>query len=99
MESPGTVIVAVVALGLVFVVLPLVVYTFSYYRPSRTAECPETGEKVRLDIDAGRAAWTTALGRPSLRVRWCTLWPGRKGCAQECTASPEVERPPVKESV
>jgi cbb3-type cytochrome oxidase subunit 3 len=99
MESPGTLILAVVALGLLFVVLPLALYTYYYYRPSRTVACPETGEKVRLDIDAGRAAWTTALARPSLRVRWCTLWPSRRGCAQECTTSPEVERPPVKERV
>ncbi len=89
MESPGTVIIAIIALGVLFVV-----YTFCYYRPSRTLACPQTGEKVRLDLDAGRAAWTTALGRPSLRVRWCTLWPGRKGCAQECVTSPEVQAPP-----
>ena len=99
MESPGIVIFAVVALGVLFVLVPLVIYTFGRYRASRTVACPETGEQVRLDLDASRAAWTTALGRPSLRVRWCSLWPQRKGCAQECTASPEVERPPAKEPV
>jgi len=99
MESPGTVIVAVVALGVLFVLVPLFVYTLGYYRPSRALACPETGEKVRVDIDAPRAAWSAVLARPRLRVRWCTLWPRRQGCAQECTASPEVERPPERELV
>ena len=99
MESPGTVIIAVVALGVLFVLVPLFVYTLGYYRPSRTLACPQTGEKVRLDVDAPRAAWTTVFGRPSLRVRWCTLWPGRRGCAQECVTSPEVQGPPERVQV
>jgi len=99
MSSPGTVIFAIVALGVVFVLVPLIIYTIGYYRPSRFLACPETGRPVHVDIDASRAALAAALGRPRLRVRWCTLWPQKKGCAQECVALPEVQQPPERVEV
>ena len=92
MSSPGILIVVILAVGIVFVLVPLVIHTFARYRGSRVLACPETGEQVRLDLDASRAALTSALGRPRLRVSWCTLWPRRKSCAQACLASPEVEK-------
>lgn len=99
MNSVGTLIVAILAVGILFVLVPLVIHTFGRYRGSRVLACPETGEPVRLDLDATRAALTSALGRPRLRVSWCTLWPRRKGCAQECVASPEVEKPAPEKRV
>ena len=93
MSSPGILIVAIAAVGVLFVLVPLVLHTLARYRAPRVLACPETGERARIDIDAGRAALTSALGRPRLRARWCTLWPQRKGCAQECLTSPEVEKP------
>jgi hypothetical protein len=97
MGNPGGVIVAVVTLGILFVLIPQALYTFHRFRRARALACPRTGERVRLDIDAPRAAVTSVFGRPRLRVGWCTLWPQRQGCAQECLASPEVEKPAPQE--
>ncbi|MBI4522234.1 MAG: hypothetical protein HY695_00290 [Deltaproteobacteria bacterium] len=77
----------VVGLGLVYVLLPLVVHTFQRYCSKRILQCPETQETVQVEIDPRRAAFSSAFGRPLLRVTNCTLWPKRKGCHQECTRS------------
>ncbi len=92
MISPGAAIVIIVAVGILLVLLPVMAYTFTRYRAPRVLACPETGEQVRLGIDAARAALTSALGRPRLRVRWCTLRPLWDGCAQSCLQLPEIER-------
>lgn len=93
MSSPGILIVAILAVAFLFVLVPRVLHTLAFYRAPRTVSCPETGAPVRLDLDASRAALTSAFGRPRLRVNWCTLWPQRERCAQACVNSPEVERP------
>ena len=91
MSYPGAAII-IIAVGILFVLLPVAAHAFARYRAPRVLACPETGEQVRLGIDATRAALTSALGRPRLRVRWCTLWPVWNGCAQSCLQLPEIER-------
>ena len=77
-------IAGVVTLGLYFVVAPAIVSTFRRYRGRRTIVCPETDRIAEMEIKAGRAGVMAAFGKNSLRVKWCSLWPGRKGCAEEC---------------
>jgi hypothetical protein len=74
----------VVTLGLYFVVAPAVVSTFRRYRRCRTIICPETDRIAEMEIRAGHAGMMAALGKHDLRVKWCSLWPRRKGCAEEC---------------
>ena len=74
----------VVALGGLYVLLPLVINTFQRYRNKRVKICPETGSLAEVDIDARRAALTSAIGRPHLRIKNCTLWPKKKGCGEDC---------------
>lgn len=93
MSNPWIVIGAILAIALLYVLLPRVTHILALYRATRKLECPETGKPARLDIDASHAALTSVLGEPRLRVRWCNLWPARKDCGQECTASPDMERP------
>ncbi len=93
MSNPGTVIVLILTVGVLFVLLPLAAHTFARYRPTRALRCPETGEPVRLDVDASRAALTSAFGQPRLRVKWCTLWPGRGRCGQSCLRHLDVAPP------
>lgn len=93
MSSAAILIVVILAVGILYVLVPRVLHIWAQYRAPRALSCPETGKPVRVDLDAPRAALTSAFGRPRLRVMWCTLWPQRKGCAQECVASPEVEKP------
>jgi hypothetical protein len=77
-------IAGVVTLGLYFVVGPAVVSSYRRYRGRRTIICPETDQIAEMEIKAGQASVMAALGKHDLRVKWCSLWPRRKGCAEEC---------------
>ncbi len=93
MSAVGMLIVAIVAVGVLFVLLPLGAHTFARYRAARVLPCPETGQRAQVGIDAARAAFTSAFGSPRLRARACSLWPARRGCAQRCLDLPEVRMP------
>ena len=97
MSYPGAVIIAA-AVGILLVLLPVMAHTFARSRAPRVLACPETGEQVRVGIHATRAALTSGLGRPRLRVRRCSLWPAWNRCAQSCLQLPEIERAAVSES-
>jgi hypothetical protein len=77
-------IAGVVMLGLYFVVGPAVLNTYRRYRGRRTIICPETDQIAEMEIKAGRAGVMAAFGKRDLRVKWCSLWPRRNGCAEEC---------------
>ncbi len=93
MSDPGIVIIAILALAALYVLLPRVTDILARYRRAWVLSCPETGAKAELGIDASRAAFTSAFGRPRLRAKQCSLWPKRKGCAEGCLRLPEVESP------
>ena len=77
-------IAGLVALGLYFVIAPVVTNTYRRYRNRKTIICPDTGQIVEVDLKAVRASLMSTLGKHSVRVKWCSLWPRKKGCAQEC---------------
>jgi len=77
-------IAGVVILGLYFVIGPAVVSTYRRYHGRRTIICPENDQIAEMEIKAGRAGVMALFGRHPLRVKWCSLWPRRKGCAEEC---------------
>ena len=77
-------IAGVIIIGLYFVVAPAVLSTYRRYRGRKTIICPETDQIVEMELKAGRAGVMAALGKQDLRVKWCSLWPRRKGCAEEC---------------
>ena len=91
MNSPAIVIVAILAVAALYVLLPRVAHVFARYRDTRFLPCPDTGGNADISIDAPRAAFTSALGRPRLRVKRCSLWPARRGCGETCLRVPEVE--------
>jgi len=93
MTTPGIVIAAIVALAALFIIAPLILHTVSRYRAARMLACPETGERTRVDIDATYAGLTAPLGKPRLRVRWCSRWQGRTVCDEGCLQSAEARRP------
>lgn len=84
MSTPLIVIAAITGLAVLYVLLPVAAHTFFRYRAKRVVSCPETGEGAEVGIDAGRAAFSSALGRTILRVKGCSLWPEREGCGQDC---------------
>ena len=77
-------IAGVVTLGLYFVVAPAAISTYRRFHGRRTIICPETDRIAEMEIKAGHAGIMAALGKHALRVKWCSLWPQRKGCAEEC---------------
>jgi hypothetical protein len=84
MKIPLITMSAIIALAVLFVLLPVVVHAFQRYRKKRVLRCPETGGLAEVDIDAPRAAFSSAFGKPLLRVKNCSLWPKRKGCGEDC---------------
>lgn len=84
MSHPWIVLVAVLAVALLYVLMPLVADTFRRFRSPKVLTCPETGGKAEVGIDASRAALTSAFGQPFLRAKSCTLWPEKERCKQEC---------------
>jgi hypothetical protein len=92
MDYPVLVILAVLGIGLLFVVLPVVLTTLSEHREPRRVVCPATGGPATISVDAGRAARTAAFGRVRLSVEKCTLWPERQSCSRACL-SPLVQAP------
>ena len=75
MTHPGLEILGMVAMGLLLVVLPIMLVTYYRYRKQKVINCPETQGAAEVQLDARRAAFTSALGRPLLAVKACSLWP------------------------
>lgn len=84
MDKPLLVLAAIAALGLVYVVFPVVMDAFMRYRKSRRVSCPEAGKAADINIDARLAALQAGLGKTKLQVAHCSMWPERKGCGQNC---------------
>lgn len=84
MNTPLILIGAILALGLIYGVLPVVIHTFQRFRKRKVVTCPQTHSLAEVDLDAGHAALTSAFRKPLLRVADCSLWPEKKGCAEDC---------------
>ncbi len=84
MKTSLITIAMVVALGGLYVLLPLVIHTVQRYRNKEALTCPETNGPAEVNIDAPRAAFSSAFGRPLLKIKNCTLWPKKKGCDEDC---------------
>jgi hypothetical protein len=94
--NPWTILSAIAVLAIVYVLLPVALTTFARFRRQQNLRCPEAGQEAGLLFDPGRAALSACLGRPSLRVRNCSLWPARRGCGQACADLPESEMQEVR---
>ena len=96
MESLWLAILLILAVGVVFVLLPTILSTFYDYRRKRSVICPELQRTAEIGVDAGRAARSSLFGRLRLRVESCTFWPERRGCAQACLRSLEPPAEPFQ---
>ena len=86
-------IAGVVTLGLYFVIAPVFVDTYRRYRNRKTIICPDTGEIVEVEIKALTAGLMALLGNQRARVKWCSQWPRKKGCAEGCVKEHWWSRP------
>ena len=87
MKIPLITMISVIALGVLYVLIPVAANTYRRFHRRRGLRCPETGGFAEVDIDAHHAARSSAFGRMRLRIKNCTLWPKRKGCAERCLKS------------
>ena len=74
----------IIFLGSIYVIAPVVTATYRRYRMRRTVICPETGQIAEVELRAVQASLISALGKHGVRVKWCSLWPRKKGCAEKC---------------
>jgi hypothetical protein len=85
METPLLMIAVIVATGLVLVVIPVALDSYQRFRHRKVLVCPDTHQMAEVMPKAWDAALRTALARkPSLRVKWCSLWPKKMGCDEKC---------------
>jgi hypothetical protein len=77
---------AIAAVGLLYVVLPIGADAFFHLRGPRVVTCPDTQAPVEVDLDARFGALTALRGHPKLRVKHCTRWQDARlqHCAQDC---------------
>jgi hypothetical protein len=85
METPLLLIAALVATGLVFVVIPVGLDAYRRFRYRKVIVCPGAHQMAEVMPKAWDAALMAASAKqPVARVRWCSLWPKRKGCDEKC---------------
>ena len=94
MEIPLLIISAIVSIGLLFVLLPTACKVYQRFRDRKVVICPHTDQIAEVMPKAWHAAFMATFGRKSMpRVKWCSLWPKRKGCDEKCM---EENWPPIE---
>jgi hypothetical protein len=86
MSTLSTTLIAIAAVGVLFVVLPVATDVYLRFRGRRKVTCPETHGAVEVSVDAWHAAATALPGPPRMYVTDCTRWPERERCGQTCMA-------------
>jgi hypothetical protein len=76
-----------VLLGVAY--LAVAVRTYRRVHALRVVHCPAAGTTEAVRLAAGSPSLTLGLGTKP-HVAYCSLWPTRQGCAQQCLAEIEV---------
>ena len=88
--NPTTVIPLLVAIALVFVVLPVAIAAYRFYRAPRSVRCPRLRAKAIVTVDAQRAALAAVVGSQALSATACSLLAEVPGCRTECLTGKEA---------
>ncbi len=89
--NPWVLLLALVAVAVVFVVAPVGAAAFAYYRRPWRLTCPHAVVEAQIKVDATRAAVAAVLGRGSPSIVRCSLWSRLRGCREECLQLPAGE--------
>ena len=84
MNSVFLLIAAIIALGALCNIFPLMRHVYNRFRHRKVVMCPDTQSLADVELNAGWAAFTALFRKPVPRVKSCSLWPGKKRCAQAC---------------
>jgi hypothetical protein len=89
-----SIIAAIVALGAVYVLVPVAAHTYRRLLGPKTVTCPETLRRTRIELDARHGALTSTFGDAKLKVAKCARWPDHRDCDQNCLeeGEPAVSR-------
>ena len=85
------VLLAVLALALAFVCIPLALTTYTQWRRPWRLTCPRAGSVAQIQVGATRAAVGEMFGRRP-EIDRCSLWPALAGCRQECVDGPAARQ-------
>ena len=91
--DPWIVMPSLIAIAIVFVVLPIALGTYTAYRGPKTVRCPVDGQPAAIRVERGIAAVSAVAGVRAHCIASCSLWPGRVGCNEECLAAPMQDLP------
>src|SRR5215510_15472332 len=83
-------IAVIVALVVIYLIVPRVAAAYLKYRGKRVITCPETRRPAGIEVDAAHAAFTAAVSYPDLRLKSCSRWPEREDCGEECLLQVEL---------
>ena len=83
-------IILIIAIAVLYFVVPRAAGTYFKYRGRRVITCPETRAPAAIEVDAKHAAVTAAASYPDLRLKSCSRWPEREDCGQECLLQVEL---------
>ena len=75
---------AIVAVGLVYVLIPLGIDAYRRLRGAKIVSCPEANAPAEIELDAIRGAASTLSGHRDLQVVSCSRWRDRLDCGQDC---------------
>ena len=82
--NPTTVIPLLIVIAVVFVVLPVAIAAYRFYRVTHTVHCPRMLTKATVTVDARRAARAAVTGSTALSATTCSLLVARPECRTEC---------------
>jgi len=83
-------VMVILAIGLVYVALPVMADVYARFRRRRTVVCPETGLDAEVRMDAWHAAVTAIPGPPRLHVAECSRRLEHAVCGEECLSDPAL---------
>ena len=85
MNTPLLILIAaVIVTGLFYAVFPFALEHIRRFRHQKVVTCPDARGVAEVILNARWAALTAIFRKPVLRVKSCTLWPKKKGCAEGC---------------
>jgi len=84
MTTAINIVLAIVALGALFTLLPVAIEAYRKHRGTRLVTCPETHQPAAVEINAAQAVASALAGEAHLRLRACSRWPERQHCGQAC---------------
>ena len=87
------VLLAIAALTVLFVLVPVGAGTFAHYRNARRQRCPVTGTDAMVSVDATSAALAELAGGNAITAVACSRWPAW-GCRQQCLHDAASEAAP-----